>query len=193
MYTIFGYDRVSQRLLSPECTAEEWQQGIDLVRMIEDAGIHFFASYGIGFDEQKPGIADRILKFSHDAGIDLAEFYINTPFPGTPFGRTVEAEEAKQLGMVFEIYHEDELQQRARDLAGRFCHASTDAIGLAKNILNQTFEVDLATALDLEAHAQSVARSGDYHLDSVERFNSKQPLRFNWDSMDQEEAENAAD
>ncbi len=92
MYTVFGYDRASQRLFSPDCTAEEWQQAIDLVRMIEDAGIHFFASYGIGFDEQDGGIADRILRFSDQAGIDLAEFYINTPFPGTPFGRTVEAQ-----------------------------------------------------------------------------------------------------
>lgn len=93
MYTVFGYDRVSQRLFSPECTAEEWQQGIDLVHMIEDAGIHFFASYGIGFDEQDAGIGERILRFSHEAGIDLAEFYINTPFPGTPFGQTVEAQD----------------------------------------------------------------------------------------------------
>ncbi len=92
MYTVFGYDRVSRQLLSPECTPEEWQQGVDLVRMIEDAGIHFFASFGVGFDEQDEGVFDRVKQFAHDASIDLAEFYINTPFPGTPFGDQVEAE-----------------------------------------------------------------------------------------------------
>ncbi|MEE8291400.1 MAG: enoyl-CoA hydratase/isomerase family protein [Candidatus Tectomicrobia bacterium] len=102
-------------------------------------------------------------------------------------GRSVGAEEAKQLGLVYEVYPEDALLQRARDLAGRFRHASTDAIGLAKNILNQTFDIDFSTALDLEAHAQSVVRSSPYHRESVERFNTKQPLRFNWDLMDKED------
>ena len=80
MYTIFGFDRISRKLLSPDCTADEWQKGIDLVRMNEDAGIHFYASFGIGFDEQDKGVFDRILKFSEESGIDLAEFYIITPF-----------------------------------------------------------------------------------------------------------------
>jgi radical SAM superfamily enzyme YgiQ (UPF0313 family) len=86
MYTIFGFDRVSERLFSPKCTKDEWQKGIDLVRMIEDAGIHFFASFGIGFDNQDERVLDRILQFAFQSKIDLAEFYIITPFPGTPFG-----------------------------------------------------------------------------------------------------------
>ncbi|MFW5960399.1 MAG: B12-binding domain-containing radical SAM protein, partial [Chitinivibrionales bacterium] len=93
MYTVFGFDRASKALFSKDCTKEEWQSGVDLVRMIEDAGIHFFASYGIGFDDQDEGTPDRILKFSEEAGIDLAEFYIHTPFPGTPFGDVVEKED----------------------------------------------------------------------------------------------------
>jgi radical SAM superfamily enzyme YgiQ (UPF0313 family) len=86
IYTIFGFDRISRKLFSRDCSPEEWQQGIDLVKMIEDAGIHFFASFGIGFDDQDKSVTDRILRFSEQAGIDLAEFYIITPFPGTPLG-----------------------------------------------------------------------------------------------------------
>jgi radical SAM superfamily enzyme YgiQ (UPF0313 family) len=92
MYTVFGFDRVSQQLFDPSCTKEQWQAGIDLVKMNEDAGIHFFASIGIGFDNQNRSVVDRILKFCSDANIDLAEFYIPTPFPGTPLGRRAEAE-----------------------------------------------------------------------------------------------------
>ena len=92
MYTIFGFDRVSQMLMSPECPRDEWKRCVDLVRMNEDAGIHFFASYGIGFDDQDKGVVDRILRFSQDAHVDLAEFYIITPFPGTPFGDRCERE-----------------------------------------------------------------------------------------------------
>ncbi len=95
IYTIFGFDRVSKNLFSDNCSREEWQQCVDLVRMIEDNGIHFFASYGIGFDDQDRRVVDRILKFSKEAKIDLAEFYIITPFPGTPFG--IQAEEENRL------------------------------------------------------------------------------------------------
>ncbi|MDH3601862.1 MAG: enoyl-CoA hydratase/isomerase family protein [Candidatus Tectomicrobia bacterium] len=101
-------------------------------------------------------------------------------------GRSLGAPEAKELGLVFEVYDAAELPQAARAFAGRFRHASTDAIGLAKTILNQTFDIDFHTALELEAQAQSAIRSSDYHLESVKRFNSKQPLPFNWDQMDKE-------
>ncbi|NUN49594.1 MAG: cobalamin B12-binding domain-containing protein [Candidatus Brocadiae bacterium] len=90
MYTVFGFDRLSRRLMSADCTAAEWQAGIDLVRMNEDAGIHFFGSFGIGTEDQDPGVFDRILQFTDEARIDLAEFYIETPFPGTPFGMELE-------------------------------------------------------------------------------------------------------
>jgi radical SAM superfamily enzyme YgiQ (UPF0313 family) len=60
--------------------------------MIEDSGIHFFGSFGIGFDNQDKGVAERILKFTDDAKIDLAEFYIPSPFPGTKFGDQIAAE-----------------------------------------------------------------------------------------------------
>ena len=92
MYTIFGFDRVSKHLFSKECTKDEWQKSIDLVRMIEDNNIHFFASFGIGFDDQDRDVVDKILKFADETGIDLAEFYIITPFPGTPFGIQIEKE-----------------------------------------------------------------------------------------------------
>lgn len=92
MYTVWGFDRVSRQILSTDCSRQDWQKGIDLVRMIEDNGIHFFASFGIGFDDQDRGVVDRILQFSEQAGIDLAEFYIVTPFPGTPFGKQAEKE-----------------------------------------------------------------------------------------------------
>ncbi|MEK7466216.1 MAG: cobalamin-dependent protein [Planctomycetota bacterium] len=92
MYTVFGFDRLSRALLSKECTPKEWQEGIDLVRMIEDAGIHFFGSFGVGSDDQDEGVFERIIQFCREAGIDLAEFYIETPFPGTPFGQRLEVE-----------------------------------------------------------------------------------------------------
>lgn len=92
MYTIFGFDPVTIELFSKNCSRERWQKCIDLVRMNEDAGIHFFGSFGIGFDYQDRSTVDQILRFCDESRIDLAEFYIPTPFPGTPFGYQAQAE-----------------------------------------------------------------------------------------------------
>ncbi len=120
MYTVFGFDSVSQRLFSKECSKSEWRRNVDIVKMIEDNDIHFFASYGIGFDDQDKGVIDRILRFSDETGIDLAEFFIATPFPGTPFGELAKKEDRiihrdyslwNQANVVFKPAHftEDEL------------------------------------------------------------------------------------
>ena len=87
MYTIFGFDPVTIELFSKNCSPERWRKCVDLVRMNEDAGIHFFGSFGIGFDYQDRSTVDQILQFCRESRIDLAEFYIPTPFPGTPFGQ----------------------------------------------------------------------------------------------------------
>ena len=92
MYTVMGFDRESAALFDGTASAAQYQAAIDLVRMNEDAGIRFFASFGVGFDSQDGRVFDRILKFAADARIDLAEFYILTPFPGTPFGEQIERE-----------------------------------------------------------------------------------------------------
>jgi len=92
MYTVFGYDRMSRELFSKDCSRDIWQLCVDLVRMNEDAGIHFFASIGLGFENHDEGVFDRVMEFIHDANIDLAEFFIHTPFPGTPFGARAEKE-----------------------------------------------------------------------------------------------------
>lgn len=95
MYTIFGFDPVTIELFGKECTRALWSRCVDLVRMNEDAGIHFFGSFGIGFDYQDRSSVDRILQFCHESRIDLAEFFIPTPFPGTPFG-----EQARREGRI---------------------------------------------------------------------------------------------
>lgn len=96
--------------------------------------------------------------------------------------RAIDADEARQLGMVYEIVDDGSaLQQASKALAQRFGEASTQAIGIAKNIMNQAFETDARTMAELESYAQALCRSSDYHQDAVQRFKNKQPLRFDWD------------
>ena len=103
--------------------------------------------------------------------------------------RRVYAEEAKELGLVHSIVSQDNAMAEARAFAGRFRHASTEAIGIAKNLLNQSFNLDHRTLLELEASGQGVLRTSDYHREAVRRFADKEPPMFDWDAMDREAAE----
>ncbi len=95
--------------------------------------------------------------------------------------RTVPAEEAKALGIVYDIVPEADLLAQARSLAARFGHASTAALGMTKSIMNQAFQLDAHAMAEMEAYAQTVCRSTAYHQQAVERFKAKEPVRFDWD------------
>src|SRR5436309_11945858 len=94
--------------------------------------------------------------------------------------REIGAEEAKQLGIVFEIVAEDRLAERARQLALSFTQASPTSVSLTKRALNASLHSDLSTMLDLEATGQGVARNTEYHREAIGRFLDKQPARFQW-------------
>jgi 3-oxoacyl-[acyl-carrier-protein] synthase II len=64
--------------------ARERQILIDLVKATEDRGIRFFASVAIGRDWDDTGMVDRMLDLLTAADIHTAEFFIFTPFPGSP-------------------------------------------------------------------------------------------------------------
>lgn len=97
--------------------------------------------------------------------------------------RIIEPEEAHLLGIVYEIAPEGEVVAHATGFARRFLDASTLAIGLAKNILNQSFERDLQSLLELEASAQAIANNSAYHRDAAARFLDKQPTLFDWEKL----------
>jgi 2-(1,2-epoxy-1,2-dihydrophenyl)acetyl-CoA isomerase len=100
--------------------------------------------------------------------------------------RKVGVEEAKEMGLVYRIVEADDPMAEAREFAGRFRHASTDAIGIAKNILNNSFNNDLKTLLELEASGQGIASTSDYHADAVRRFADKAPALFDWERFEKE-------
>lgn len=56
---------------------------ISAIRKIHDHGITVMGSFMFGFDEDTPEIFDDTVEAIDDWGIDLAEFHIVTPYPGT--------------------------------------------------------------------------------------------------------------
>jgi 2-(1,2-epoxy-1,2-dihydrophenyl)acetyl-CoA isomerase len=101
--------------------------------------------------------------------------------------RRVPAREALAMGFVHSVHPQDQLMIRAQRLARRFTHASTTAIALSKNILNQSFHLDNRAALEMEAMAQSIARDTPFHREAVARFAGKQPSLFDWEQLEKED------
>lgn len=94
--------------------------------------------------------------------------------------REVDAEEALRWGILHAIHPPESLQDEALALAASFAEASTEAIGIAKNVLNRSFNLDQDTLSELEASAQALALHTDYHRGAAARFLAKQPLAFRW-------------
>jgi len=97
--------------------------------------------------------------------------------------RSIGPEEAKELGIVYSIHEQDALMDAAIALADRFRNASRQAIGLSKNIMNQSFNLDFRALGELEAFGQAVAHDTEYHEAAVKRFLDKEPTLFDWDKM----------
>lgn len=96
--------------------------------------------------------------------------------------REVDAQEALRLGILFRIVEQDSLMPEALALAQRYHHASTEALGIAKNILNRSFNLDQDTLAELEASAQALALHTAYHDEAVANFLNKRPLKFQGDA-----------
>jgi len=90
MYTVFASDPFSQRFYKKDPLV--WARTLDLVKQLQDRGIRFFGSFGVGFDTMGEDQFDVILDFCNQAKVKTAEFFIATPFPGTPFWKRVEQE-----------------------------------------------------------------------------------------------------
>lgn len=100
-------------------------------------------------------------------------------------GRRIDGEEGKRLGVVYDtVASDDALLAHALKFAERFRDASTHSIGLAKNILRQSFEQDLKTMLEYEAFGQGISYSSPYHAEAVGRFREKTPTMFAWERFD---------
>lgn len=94
--------------------------------------------------------------------------------------REIGAEEARQIGAVFEVVDQDKLHARAQQLARSLAGASPVAFGLAKRALNQSMSSDVRAMLEMESLGQGIAFTTEYHREAVRRFKEKEPPLFQW-------------
>lgn len=90
-------------------------------------------------------------------------------------------EEARSLGIVHAIHAPEVLLEEAHRLAARLARGPREALGMIKNSLNRSFDVDYQTMGEIEAHQQALATSMPFHADAVARFARREPLAYDWD------------
>ena len=96
-------------------------------------------------------------------GLERAKRYLLT-------GDEIPAPEAARMGLILECVPDDELQQRAMDLAGRMARLPSNQLMMLKMLCNQTAEnMGLASARTLGSLFDGIARHTQEGLDFVAR------------------------
>jgi 2-(1,2-epoxy-1,2-dihydrophenyl)acetyl-CoA isomerase len=88
--------------------------------------------------------------------------------------RDIGADEALQMGLVQAVVPAERLLETALAFARRFDDAPTHVIGLAKNILNRSFETDRYGLAQWEAALQGILAGSNYHAEALRRFVSRE-------------------
>ena len=82
-------------------------------------------------------------------------------------GRGFTAGEAVSIGMISEIAAGDQLIGRAMAVASELASGATVAMGLAKTLVNQSWNTTFSDYVDIEASAQAISRATRDHREGV--------------------------
>jgi len=93
-------------------------------------------------------------------------------------GRTVDAHEAERMGMINRVVPADALKEETRKTAQELAGGPTLALGIAKRLLNQSYESDFETLLRLENSNQTLLRLAEDHREGVRAFFEKRKPEF---------------
>lgn len=79
----FGIESGTQKILDFIGKGITPEQSMVSVKNAEEAGLHTFGSFIIGFPQESKADVKKTLKFSRKVGVDFAQFTVATPYPGT--------------------------------------------------------------------------------------------------------------
>ena len=93
-------------------------------------------------------------------------------------GEGVKGSEAVALGLAYKCVPAADLRTQADALVAKLASGPTRSLGLSKQLLNRTFETDLATGLELEGHFQSLATTSGDLAEGMAAFREKREPKF---------------
>ena len=95
------------------------------------------------------------------------------------FGDTIDAQEAYRIGLANRVVPSDTLMDEAYKWANRLRDGPLYALGVTKELLEYEANVNLETALEMEAAAQARCMETPDFTEGYNAFVEKRPLRFN--------------
>jgi len=93
-------------------------------------------------------------------------------------GEKISSEEAYRLGLVNKLIPLENWEQGVKEFALQLAEKPTNAIGLIKKSLRQSFQATLEEMLEMEAHAQKIAGRTEDHKEGVMAFLEKRKPNF---------------
>jgi 2-(1,2-epoxy-1,2-dihydrophenyl)acetyl-CoA isomerase len=118
--------------------------------------------------------------------VDAAGAYLLPRLVGLPrakamvlLGEGATGQEAVDIGLAYRcVADADAVWADGRALAARLADGPTRSLGLSKQLLNRSFETDLATSLELEGAYQSLATTSGDLAEGMAAFKEKRDPRF---------------
>jgi len=93
-------------------------------------------------------------------------------------GRIVDAQEAERIGLVNRVVPAEALEGETRKIAEEMANGPTMALGIAKRLLNQSYESDFEAILRAENSNQVMLRKAEDHREGVRAFFEKRKPEF---------------
>jgi enoyl-CoA hydratase/carnithine racemase len=89
------------------------------------------------------------------------------------FGETIDAATAAAYGLVNRVVQQDQLMETTREWAERLKQGPAFALAMTKTMINNEWNMDLASAIEAEAQAQALLLMGEDHRRFFEAFKNK--------------------
>ena len=93
-------------------------------------------------------------------------------------GELISADDAKQIGLINAVVPADQLMARAGEYAGIIMKRGPLAVGMAKQIINTSLNVDAATGRALERLGQSILLNTEDAQEGFRAFREKRSPKF---------------
>jgi 2-(1,2-epoxy-1,2-dihydrophenyl)acetyl-CoA isomerase len=93
-------------------------------------------------------------------------------------GKNINAEEAGRLGIVNKVVSPDQLQSEVERMAMDWARGPLVALGMTKTSIYKMLDIDLASALELEARAQYVCVATEDVKEAFRAWKEKKPPIF---------------
>jgi enoyl-CoA hydratase len=91
--------------------------------------------------------------------------------------QTIDAERAKQIGLVHDVFPSETFQERVREFALKLGSMPREAMGLAKVTIDAANSIDRRTARELDRMAQTTLFMSNEYRDRVKAFTTASALR----------------